>query len=122
MEILTLISCKHAKHTTMKKSINSWTQMIPTLDKIIEKLQQRTKTKFPRKETICKNKWNSLNFDYKFYVDYHKRTMNHTCFWDLLFEDKKMFHLPCQFNKKFYEWIEAFQGSHCSLAWQEHQY
>jgi hypothetical protein len=26
--------------------------------------------------------------------------MNHTCDWDLLFEDKKMFHLPCQFNKK----------------------
>jgi hypothetical protein len=74
--------------------------MIPTLDKIIEKLQQRTKIKFSRKGTIFKNKWNSLNFDYNFFVDYHKRTMNHTCDYNLLFEDKKMFHLPFQFNKK----------------------
>ncbi len=95
--------------------------MIPTLDKIIEKLQQKTKIKFPRKGTICKNKWNSLNFASKIFVDYHKRTKNHTCFWDLLLEDIKMFHLPCQFHKKFYESIEVFQGSHCFLAWQGHQ-
>jgi hypothetical protein len=52
--MLTLISYKHANYTTMKKSINPWRQMIPTLDKIVEKLQQRTKIKFPRKGTICK--------------------------------------------------------------------
>jgi len=84
----------------VKKSINPRTQMIPTLDKILEKLQQRTKFKFPRKGTICKNNGILWILIIIFFVDYHKRTMNHTCDWDLLFEDKKMFHLPCQFNKK----------------------
>ncbi len=111
--MLTFISCKHSKHTTMKKSINPWPQMIPTLNKIIEKLQQITKIKFPRKGTICKNKWNYLNFDYNFFVDHHKRTMNHTCDWDLLFEFTTTtngyfaIHISSQTTKK-----EAPESSH----------
>jgi hypothetical protein len=28
----------------------------------------------------------------------------------LSFENKECFHLPCPFNKKYYEMIEAFKG------------
>jgi hypothetical protein len=28
----------------------------------------------------------------------------------LSFENKKCFHLPCPFNNKYYEMIEAFKG------------
>jgi hypothetical protein len=57
---------------------------------------------------MCKDKWNSLNFDYKKLIDYHKGIRNHTYFWDLSFDKKENFHLPCQFNKKLYELIKAF--------------
>jgi len=33
--------------------------------RFVEKLQQRTKNKFPRNGTMCKDKWNSLNSNYK---------------------------------------------------------
>ncbi len=59
---------------------------------------------------MCKNKWNSLNSNYKKLIDYHKGIRNHTYFWDLSFNKKVNFHLPCQFNKKLQELIEAFQG------------
>jgi hypothetical protein len=59
---------------------------------------------------MCKDEWNSLNFDFKKLSYYHKGTSNHTYFWDLLFADKEHFHLPCQLNKKYYEAIEAFMG------------
>jgi hypothetical protein len=59
---------------------------------------------------MCKDKWNSFNFDYKNIFDYHKRIENHTCFWDLAFKKKERYHLPLQFNQKFYDHIELFQG------------
>jgi hypothetical protein len=67
-KMLTLIFCKHAKHTTLKEFIDPWAQMISSTqhrNKIVEKLQQRTKNKFPRNGRMCKNKWNSLNSNYK---------------------------------------------------------
>jgi hypothetical protein len=59
---------------------------------------------------MCKDEWNSLNFDFKKLSYYHKGTSNHTYFWEFLFADKERFHLPCQLNKKYYEAIEAFMG------------
>jgi hypothetical protein len=65
---------------------------------------------------MCKDKWNSLNSDYKKHAIYHKGTRNHICFWDLSFDEKEKFHLPHQFNRKFYELIEEFQGENNVIA------
>ncbi len=59
---------------------------------------------------MCKDKWNSLNSDFKKLINYHKGTRNHTCFWDLTFEEKEHFHLPCQYTWEHYELIEVFRG------------
>jgi hypothetical protein len=67
------------------------------------------KNKFLKTKTMCKNNWNSLNFDYKNLANFHRRTCNHVSFWELSFEKKRKIHLPHQFNKKCYELIKAFQ-------------
>jgi hypothetical protein len=79
-------------------------------DRIVKELQKATQSKFPKTGVMCKDKWNSLNFDFKKLSYYHKGTSNHTYFWEFLFADKERFHLPCQLNKKYYEAIEAFMG------------
>jgi len=57
--------------------------MIPNLehwDKIVEELQQITKSKFPKNITMYKDKWNSLHSNYKKIIDYHKGNDHHTYF------------------------------------------
>ncbi len=39
---------------------------------------------------MCKDKWNAFNSNYKKFVNYHKGTRNHTSFWELYFEKKKV--------------------------------
>jgi hypothetical protein len=53
-----------------------------------------TKNKFP-KHIMCKEKWNSLNFDFKKSIDYHRGIGNHTTFQDLSYEENEHFHLHC---------------------------
>jgi len=65
-----------------------------------------TKNKFPR-HFMRKEKWNSLNFNFKKLIDYHRGIGNHTSLWDLSYEEKEHFHLHYWFNKKFYDLIEA---------------
>jgi hypothetical protein len=65
---------------------------------------------------MCKDKWNSFNFDYKKIVDYHKGTNNHTCFWDLVVEEKDKYHLPHQLCQQFYDLIKEFQGEKNVIA------
>jgi hypothetical protein len=65
---------------------------------------------------MFKDKWNSLNFNYKELADYHKGTRNHICIWDLSFDEKEKFHLPHQFNREFYELIKTFQGERNVIA------
>jgi hypothetical protein len=57
---------------------------------------------------MCKDKWNSFNFDYKKIIDYHKTTKNHICFWNHVVEKKDKYHLPCQLCQEFYDLIEEF--------------
>jgi hypothetical protein len=57
-------------------------------DRIVKELQKATQSKFPKTDVMCKDEWNSLNFDFKKLSYYHKGTSNHTYFWDLLFADK----------------------------------
>lgn len=38
---------------------------------------------------MCKDKWNYLNFNLKKLVDYRKGTSNHSCFWNLKYEEKE---------------------------------
>ncbi len=47
------------------------------------------KNKFLRTGSMCKDNWNSLNFDYKNLVNFDKGTCNHISFWELSFEKKK---------------------------------
>jgi hypothetical protein len=111
IKVLALISCKHAKQLAQEQLVDPWAQMIffvQCSDKIVEDLQQKTKNKFIRNGTMCKDKWNSLNSYNKKIANYHKGTRSHTCFWDLSFDEKEKFHLSCQFNRKFYELIETF--------------
>lgn len=79
--------------------------------RLLKNCNKRSKANFQGTKQCAKNKRNFLNFDYKKIVNYHKGIKNHTCFWDLLFEEKEMYHLPCQFNKEIYESIESFQGN-----------
>jgi superoxide dismutase len=53
-------------------------------DRIVDELQKATQSKFPKTGVMCKDKWNSLNFDFKKLSYYQKGTGNHTYFWDLL--------------------------------------
>ncbi len=79
-------------------------------DKIAKELQKKTKIKNPRSETMCKDNWNVLNFDYKKLADYHKGTGNHTNFYELSFQEKERFHSTLHFNQECYNAIESFQG------------
>jgi hypothetical protein len=73
-------------------------------------LEQKIKNKFARDGTMCKDNWNSLNSNYNKLINYYKGIRNHIYFWDLSFDKKKNVQLLCQFNRKFYKLIEAFQG------------
>jgi hypothetical protein len=68
------------------------------------------KVRNPRNDIMCKDKWNSMNSNFKKLVDYCKGMGNHTCFWDLKYEKKECYHLPCQYPREYYELIEVFQG------------
>lgn len=46
-------------------------------EKFSKKLKKVTKNKFP-KHVMCKEKWNSLNFNFKKLIDYHSGIGNHT--------------------------------------------
>jgi hypothetical protein len=52
---------------------------------------------------MCKDKWNSLNIDYKKVSNYHKGIHNHICLWDVVSKEKEGYHLFRQFNQKFYD-------------------
>jgi hypothetical protein len=70
------------------------------LRNLVDELQEKINSKFPRNGTMCKNKWNIFNSDYKKITKYHKWNGIYICFWDLILcEEKKRFHLPHQFNK-----------------------
>lgn len=57
---------------------------------------------------MCKYTRNALNLDYKKLINDHKGTKMHTYFWDLMFKEKERFHLPCVFNRDYYESIDVF--------------
>ncbi len=77
-------------------------------NKISKYLQVRTKSKTPRNGKMYKDKWNSINGDYKKIFNYHKGTGHNTSYWDLSLEDQDKFHLPRQFNENCYNTIEIF--------------
>jgi hypothetical protein len=58
---------------------------------------------------MCKDKWNGINLDFKKLFDYHKGTEHHTLYWELTTNECDNSHLPCSFNRKCYDAIEAFQ-------------
>ncbi len=70
----------------------------------------KRRSRFPRNDTMCKDKWNTLNSNCTKIAYYHKGTGMHTCFWDLMFKEKERFHLLCVFNREYYESIDVFQG------------
>jgi hypothetical protein len=66
--MLALIVYKHVKHVAWKELIDPRSEMIPIMqrwDKITKNLQKKTKIENRKNETMCKDKWNALNFDYK---------------------------------------------------------
>jgi hypothetical protein len=78
----------------LKQLVDFQAQMIPfvqCLNKIAKNLEQKTKSKFAKDGTMCKDKWNSLNSIYTKIIDYHKGIKNHTYFWDLSFNKKEIF-------------------------------
>jgi hypothetical protein len=57
--------------------------MIPIVEcqeKIAKDLWKTTKNIFARNGIICQDNCNSLNFDFKKLVNYHKANHSHTCF------------------------------------------
>ncbi len=69
-----------------------------------------TQSKFPKNGVMRKDKWNLLNLDFKKLSYYHTSISNHLSFWDFSFENKERLHLLHQFNKEYYEAIDAFMG------------
>ncbi len=90
--MLAFITYKHAKNSAQKELIDPKARMVFIVqcqDKITEKLQKDMKNKTSKSDIMCKDKWNSLNFNYKKLAYYHKRTCNRTNFYDLMFEEKE---------------------------------
>jgi len=54
--------------------------------------------------------WGGLNCVYKKVFYYNVGTNHHTPFWDIIIEKHDHHHFPRQFNKKFYNVIQIFQG------------
>jgi hypothetical protein len=77
---------------------------------IANELRKIVHAKIPRNENMCKDKWYGLNPNYKNLSNYHKGTGHHMLFWEVTLEERDWYHLRKQFNKEFYEAIEAFQG------------
>lgn len=108
-----LISHKHVEQIVQRELIDPHMHMVPFVQRwenIVNELQKKIKSKFPRNHTMCKDTWNALNLDYKKHTNYHKGTKMHTYFWDLMSKEKERFHLPCVFNRDYYESIDVFQG------------
>jgi hypothetical protein len=87
--------------------------MVPTAQRwnmIVDKFQKIIHAKIPRNVKMCKDKWNGLNSYYKKLSNYHKGTSHHTLLWEMILEEHNQYYLRRQFNKEFYEAIEAFQG------------
>jgi hypothetical protein len=77
-------------------------------NKIAKYFQARTRSKISRNGKMCKDKWNSINSDYKKNSNYHKGMGHNTSYWDPSLEDQDKFHLLKQFNKDCYNTIEVF--------------
>jgi hypothetical protein len=93
-------------------------------NKIAEYMWVRTKSKIVlRNGKICKDKWNSINGDYKNISNYHKSMGHNTSYWDLSLEDWDKFHLSEQLNEDCYNAIEehpcsiACGGFKCTRRW-----
>ncbi len=56
---------------------------------------------------ICKDKYNSLNFDYKKVLDYQVGTNHHTSLWVLFIKNCNQHHFLRQLE--FYNAIQPFQ-------------
>jgi len=67
MEVMALIKCKYIEHVTQKQ--------------------------MPRNGTMCKDKWNGINSDFKKLSDYHKGTEHHTLYWELSTDKCDNYHL-----------------------------
>jgi hypothetical protein len=103
-KVLVFIFYKKKRGTNCSKGIHWYVCTYSTigarLKNLVDELQKKINSKFPRNGTMCKNKWNTLNFDYKKITNYHKWNGIYMCFWDLILcEEKKKFHLLHQFNK-----------------------
>ncbi len=48
----------------------------------------------PRNGTMCKDKWNGINLDFKKLSNYHKGTKHHTLYWELTTDKHDNYHLP----------------------------
>jgi TRAP-type C4-dicarboxylate transport system substrate-binding protein len=87
------ISYNRVEQAPQKRFIDLCTRMVmfkQRWEKLAKELQKRIKRKFPRNKTMCKDKWNAPNSNYKKLVDYHKGTRVHTCFWDLFDKEKEV--------------------------------
>lgn len=104
-----LIARKHVEHIAHKQILDPRARMVLVYN-VGKRLQKRAKVKNPRNDVMCKDKWNSLNSNFKKLIDYHKGTSNHTCFWDLKYQKNECYYLLHQYTRGYYEFIEVFQG------------
>jgi hypothetical protein len=78
-KVLALISYKHVEQVVQRKLIDTCTHMVSSVqlwEKIVDELQKKIKSKFPRNNTTCKDKWNAFNSYYKKFANYHKGIRN----------------------------------------------
>lgn len=93
-EVLAFISYKCIKQATQKALVDPRPQMIPAMQcryRITKELQKKHKISMPMNDTMCKDKWNVLNSNYKKIADYHKGIGNHTSFGSHLLKRKNDF-------------------------------
>jgi hypothetical protein len=71
--------------------------MVPVVmwwNKIAKEFKKLIKNKMPRNGTMCKDKWNGINLDFKKLSNYHKGIEHHTLYCELTTDECDNYHLP----------------------------
>lgn len=108
-----VVAIERSRHSGEKTSILQQHHINWDHNESSKSCKRSIKFQFQR-TTLCKNKWNAFNFDYKNIANYHKSIGNHILFGSYFLERKKI-HLLQQYNIKYYEMIEKFQGKKSSM-------
>ncbi len=84
---------------------------------ICQKVTKEDQIKIIKKETMCKNKWNAFNSNYKRLANYHKTPKNNTFGSCLMKKSMISLTLTIQLRMLWFHWsISRWKGCECLFA------